>query len=94
MKGRRNEREDGLSADGPFNSETVRTVRSLRDGWGVKELGRNELKGCKPQEYHPAVFFSSRSEGNKDDAHLTSALTNGWQTQGGEDTCCAVERST
>jgi hypothetical protein len=29
------------------------------------------LKGCRPREYHPAVFCPSRSEkGNRDAAHL------------------------
>ena len=85
MKGRGDEREDGLNMDEPFSSETMQTVRSSGDGWGVKELGEKNLKGCRPRERSfPTEAFC---EGNTD-AHLkfltvihTSASTSNWQTQ-------------
>ena len=44
-KGRSDEREDGLIADKPFNSETMRTVRSSGDGWESKSWEEKHLKG-------------------------------------------------
>ena len=78
MKGRNDEREDGLKVDEPFGSETMKTVRSSGDGWGVKELGEKNLKGCGPRERSfPTGAFC---EGNTD-AHPTSTSTSNWQTQ-------------
>ena len=79
MKGRNDEREDGLNVDEPFSSETMKTVRGSGDRWGVKEPEEKNLKGRRPRERSfPTGAFC---EGNTD-AHPTPASTSNWQTNG------------
>ena len=46
-KGRSDEREDGLIADKPFNSETMRTVKSSGDGWESKSWEEKTLERAR-----------------------------------------------